>query len=306
MFGSSFRRLTLVAAAIVAAAAAFLLPVPRDRALDAAMDLGHAPIFAMAALWCAPRLRRAGLRPVVLLVALLAALVGGLIEVAQSLTGRDASLTDVADDVAGGLAGALFAEALVADRARAALAAGGLLSLALPSALPALRLADCVEQRAEYPVLSSFERWIETDRWEGTNCRYGRSAEHATRGRWALRVELRPGQYPGLGLVWPPRDWSGYDRLRLDIFVDGSSPLELRLKVEDQRHNGGLSDRFQRVLHLAPGPHEVDVALRDVEAGPEGRRLDLRRVKQMRIFAVDLAEPRVIFLDDVRLVGGVP
>ena len=286
-------------------AVAFLAPVPRDRALDAAMDLGHAPIFAIAAIWALPRLKRAGVRRLVFVVLLLSAVIGGLIEGAQSLTGRDASFLDAADDVAGGLAGLLLGEAYAMRRHRAALAIGGMVALALPSAFPALRLSDCLEQRASLPLLSSFEHWIETDRWDATDCQFGRSAEHATLGRFSLRVELLPASYPGIGLVWPPPDWSGYGRLRFDVFVEGATPLDLRLKIEDQAHNGELTDRFQRVLHLLPGPHEIDIPLSDVEQGPEGRRLDLRHIGQMRLFAVDLRERRVFFLDDVRLVSGV-
>jgi hypothetical protein len=82
-----------------------LLFVPLPRALNTpvfrqAFDLGHAPLFAvlfLAAFWLLkPRVRRAGL-----VAALVSAAAGGLTELVQLATSREASVGDLALDVVG-------------------------------------------------------------------------------------------------------------------------------------------------------------------------------------------------------------
>jgi hypothetical protein len=156
-------------------------------------------------------------------------------------------------------------------------------------------------QRLHPARLGTFEDALELDRWSFDHSRGERSREHATEGRFALRVELQPGRYPGAGLISPPPDWSAYSRLRGDVFVEGEAPLALRVKVEDERHTHQLSDRFQRVLTLPPGATHLEILLEDVAQSPQGRRLDLRHVAQLRFFAVDLGAPRVFFIDNLAL-----
>jgi VanZ family protein len=305
--GYQKRRLA-VGVGVAVVLGALLAPFPpASRLVDSLTDVSHVPLFAAVALGAAHWLLRRGVRSGAALVLAWMAAVGlGLaIEVLQELVGREASKADLWADAAGAAAGVMIAAARfpVGERRRrgwwwTAAAAAALAG----SVWPALRLGDVARQRLRPARLGTFEDGLELDRWSFDGSRAVRSPDHATQGRYSLRVELRRGRYPGAGLTSPPPDWSAYAAVRCDLYLEGDAPLDLRVKVEDEEHNGQFSDRFQRVVRLAPGASRVEIALADVAAGPRGRRLDLSRVAQLRFFAVDLDAPRVLFLDDLRLV----
>jgi hypothetical protein len=230
----------------------------------------------------------------------LAVAAGLAVEVLQELVGREATRADLQADAAGAAAGVLAGWSAGAPGRALRMALAGAAALA-GCAWPTLRLVDVARQRRDPARLGRFEDALELDRWSFDRSRGGRSREHATEGRFALRVELRPGRYPGAGLTAPPPDWSAFARLSADVFLEGGTPLELRVKVEDESHNHQLSDRFQRVITLPPGASRIEIPLEDVAGGPHGRRLDLEHVAHLHFFAVDLRAPRVFFVDNVTL-----
>jgi VanZ family protein len=298
-----YHRPALALLGVLLLAVALFGPLPRGRTMDALTDLGHVPLFVGLSAWLMVRRRRAGWSLPAAGAAVWSAAVGlGVaVEVLQSLVGREASVGDVWADAVGALAGILLAAARERAGRVALLIAGAALAALAGTAWPALRLLDVVRQRLHAGRLAGFEDALELDRWDFRECRATRVREHATQGRFALRLALQPGRFPGAGLDSPPPDWSGHSRLAADVYLDGDSPLDLRVKVEDERHDGRLEDRFQRVVRLAPGPSRIEIPLSDVAAGPQGRLLDLRHVAQLRFFAVDLPGPRVLFLDNVAL-----
>ena len=289
---------------------ALLAPFPpAGRPVDALTDLTHVPLFAAVAAGAAQWLRRRRVRSVASLVLawIFAVTLGLVIEVLQKLVGREASLGDLWADAAGAAAGVCLAATAAPfrpPRRRGLWWAAAAAAALLGSAWPGLRLGDVARQRLRPSRLGTFEDGLELDRWSFDGSRAARSQDHATEGRYSLRVELRPGRYPGAGLTSPPPDWSAFAAVRCDLYLEGDAPLDLRVKVEDTEHNGQFSDRFQRVVRVSPGASRVEIPLADVAAGPRGRRLDLSHVAQLRFFAVDLEGPRVLFLDGLTLVEG--
>jgi hypothetical protein len=293
----------LVAAGLVLAAAAFV-PLPRHPVADRLMDIAHAPLFAAGAWWWCRRLRGASIWNRVAGALVLAALFGGLVELAQMATGRLASARDLASDVLGAVAGCALA--LAGERAgalRASLGALALVALLASWWSPVLTLVDRGRQWRALPLLASFEDDLELVRWRCEGCTIARDDGHATDGRSSLRVRFGRRRYPGVGLVAPFADWTPYRAVRFDLYVEGSDPVRLRVKIEDDAHDGTPEDCFQRTLDLAPGPHRVEIDLHDVANGPRGRRLDLARLKLWKVFAVRPPQARTIFLDDVRLLA---
>jgi hypothetical protein len=283
-----------------------LVPLPRDRALRAVGDLGHAPLFGLLALALyGPLRRRFGARPLVPVVAafLLAVLAGSAVEVIQGAVGRHAGLEDAAADGLGALAALAWMEGARAAALprRLGLTAVGFAALGLASAEPALNLVDTVCQRLEMPLLSSFEHPLEMSRWSFYRSRGSRVKEGPTHGSRALRVDLEPGDFPGATLVWPPPDWAAWRSLRVDVDLDTGEPLPLTVRVEDARHRRPNTDVFERVLPVWPGRQEICVALSDVAAGPVVRRLDLRRVTHLEFYVAHLSRPRSFHLDHLRL-----
>lgn len=305
------KRGTAVCLAAVAASGILLtMPAPgRGRGVHSLLDLAHAPAFAGLTwivlrggrAWLPRTPWRAGLTAWTLVV-----LFGGAMELVQGLTGRQPSWRDAGANALGAAAGLLGTAAAARGGParpwrRAALIGGALALLAVPSAPPLLTLDDVARQGREMPRLASFERAAELARWDFRGCRAGRSGDHATDGAWGLRLDLEPGPFPSAVLDRPPRDWSGRDSLTFDAYLGPGPPLDLVVKVEDERHAPGAEDRFYRVVHLLPGARRVQIALSDVEQGPATRRLDLRRVARLELFAVDLPATRTVYLDDLRL-----
>jgi len=292
---------------LAASAAGVLLTVPvpsARREVQAALDLAHAPAFGVLALvalhagrsWLPGPARRAAAWAVV-------AVFGAVMEYAQSFSGRHPSWEDA-------LANALGAAAFLSwDAARGAATRGGRLALAAagaalvaaPSVPPLLTLADGAWQARDFPRLASFERPTELSRWDFRGCRAGRSHAHATDGVWSLRLDLAPGPYPAATLSSPPRDWSGRGELTFDAHLGPGPPLDLVVKVEDRRGGLRYGDRSERVVRLLPGPQRVRLDLAGVRRTASGGLLDLREVALLQLFAVDLASPRTLHLDDVRL-----
>jgi hypothetical protein len=235
-------------------------------------------------------------------------LFGALTELEQGYVGRGASWGDAVNDALGAAAGVLISMTL--QRPRLLVKLSGLflgVAIVLLAELDSLAtVIDLSRQRQVMPLLASFERKPDMDAWAPEAAGLQRVKTHATHGRCALRVDLRPAQYSGLVNFDPPADWSAYQELAFDIFVepagsDANTPLELIVKVADADHNGDYDDRFHRKRTLAPGPHTVRIPLADVVPLPSGRNLDLRKIEMLQFFTIDLAEPRTFYLDNIRL-----
>jgi len=285
-----------------------LVPLPRmGRAGIAVQDLGHVPIGAALALLAYVLLRGRGRRaaPVAAALALaLAVLVLAAVEVVQPLTHRTRSLADLE----AGALGAAGALAIVATWPRAPLVrvAGllaGVVLMGLGARPAATTLYDVWRQRRDAPMLASFEDDLELSRWWFGDAVGTRTGAHATAGLYSLRVDLHPARWPGATMGWPLADWRGYRALALDLYVDGTEPLDLVLKVSDAEHDGRYEDRFHETLHLEPGAHRVRVPLERIEAAPAGRRMDLGRIAGVQLFVDGLDRPRTFYLDALRLLG---
>ena len=49
------------------------------------------------------------------------------------------------------------------------------------------------------------------------------------------------------------------------------------------------------------GWNQIVIPLEQVENSPKTRKLDLRKVQKLAVFVYRLPQPRVIYIDDVRL-----
>jgi hypothetical protein len=124
---------------------------------------------------------------------------------------------------------------------------------------------------------------------------------HASDGGWALRIDLQPGEYPGVSLEHPLPDWSRYDVLRLDLVLDDGPPLVVVVKIEDRHHTGDYHDRFHQSTRLMPGENDVRVLLSEVARAPRDRPMDLTRIARVQLFTGRLDARRTLYLDNVRL-----
>jgi hypothetical protein len=153
-------------------------------------------------------------------------------------------------------------------------------------------------------VLSDFETRYQIDRWRSHGAVMFNDEEVRHGGRASLRVALAVRPYSGAFLEYFPGDWHGFGTLQLSVCNPSPEPLALFCRIHDQAHAEGdmdHEDRFSREFLFPPGWTTVTVDLGEVEAAPRNRRMDMGRIRGVGLFAVDLPQPRIVYIDDVRL-----
>ena len=286
----------------------------------AAWDAGHVPLFALfavAVLGVSRSVDRGRVWPRsrhYLLALLVTIVAGGAVEALQALGARDASLGDLARDAAGGAAALLLAWARDlraaggSQRKRAHPGPAVLLALVLlgvglaPLAVTALAY---VQRDAAFPVICDFEaRWeerfiigrdAELDREEPPNGWPG------ARGDRAARLTFLPAKYPALLVREPYPDWTGYDRLVFGVYSELEGEIELALRIHDAAHENDYHDRFNRMLAIPPGASRIEIALEEVRHAPREREMDLARIRNLALFAIEPSDSFSVFLDGFRL-----
>ena len=283
-----------------------------SRVADEMFNFGHLPLFGVTALvilwvlggrtWPVRERRKYA-------AAFAAALGLGVVTefIQLSMPGRYFEVQDIVYDALGAFTFLALVYPFSGLSRRSALewkaACAGVIAIAaVPIALAAL---DVRRMEGEFPLLGSFETRIEMDRWNTAECRAGRAREHASHGEYALKARLAPGEFPGISMKWLEGDWRGYERLCFDAFLEGDSPLAVTVRVHDEIHGKSelqsYSDRFNKRLVLQPGAQQIRIDLDEVKTAPQGREMDMGRVRNICVFAYRLGEERLVWFDHFRL-----
>lgn len=160
---------------------------------------------------------------------------------------------------------------------------------------------DTWEMEMNFPLLSSFETYFEMSRWTNSESESVRTKLHPTDREYSLKVFFHPGEYPGMSMNYLQHDWRGYKRLAFDVFLEGSSPLKITVRVNDKKHNNEYTDRFNKDFQLLPGPNHISTDIMDIMRSPKGRTMDLAETTNICFFAYKLKEPRTAYFDNFRL-----
>ncbi len=168
----------------------------------------------------------------------------------------------------------------------------------------AAALTDEYRARRQFPILGDFENPYELQRWTG-------SADRAIDGRivfageHAMRVSLGTTLYSGVSLEYFTGDWAGFSQLQCSIYNPDANPLSITCRIHDVVHIQGVQryeDRYNHSFILAQGWNTIRIDLEDVKKAPANRIMDMGHIRGVGIFATRLPRPRVIYIDDVRLV----
>ena len=165
-------------------------------------------------------------------------------------------------------------------------------------------LVDIHMARRSFPILADFETSIELERWSG-DARHERSREVHLSGHYALQVTFGTETYSGVSLNMFPRDWRTYNALEIGIYNPDQNIISMTCRIHDRIHVQGpqlYADRFNRRYTLQPGWNRILVLLRDVQQAPAGRRMDLRSVMAVGLFASRLDRSRTVYLAHSRLL----
>jgi hypothetical protein len=233
-------------------------------------------------------------------------LAGCAVELVQLLAGGDADPGDVLRDLAGILIALCICAAFGPWPVRTgqavrhgtprtlllALAAG----LTVASSWPLASLVRAYHQRAQaFPVIVDLAaNWsrpfvqLNHARLEQTG---DASVCAAPSSAGLVRLQLEPVRFPGISVIEPQPDWSGYDYLVLELYSTQPDPFGLTLRIHDARHDQAYTDRFNRRLTLAPGENRIRIPLARVRDAPAGRRMDMTDIAGIMLFAASPGRP---------------
>ncbi len=270
-------------------------------------DLGHLFCFALWTYLYLQWAARQNFWKQCLTVAGLALLIGGMTEILQLATGREASWNDLGKDLLGSSVGlVLFAPGRFEIgrwqlRSLQLVVVGVLIWSLLP--LGKVVVDDLIAWQ-QFPLLAGFETPFETSRWEG-NSRRRLNRNTVFSGAGSLRVRLNTDRYSGAFLVEFPRDWSPYRLLQLQVNNPDSEELLLHLRIHDQdhrKHGNAYRDRFSTSFKLQSGWNLLEISLEKVARAPRDRPMDMRRIAAVGVFVARLQQPRMIYIDEVKLL----
>lgn len=282
----------------------------RTRFWEALFDFGHAPLSGVVALLLRGLLARPtaarGERASLLAFGLTVAL-GAVVELVQNLQpDREPSWQDLWRDAAGAASFLLLRDAVAVGRSggdhRPWRAAGGwaaiLAGLALllaASATLARTVAIYAGRNRAVPTLFALDgAW-----WERALIDEGHS--RLTPGPGLARLDLAPGEYPGLTFDEPYPDWRGYRSLALTIVSDLDVPVPMALRVHDAAHTQRFEDRFNRRLLVQPGRNIFRIPLEEIRRAPRGREMDLAHIRGILLFTRRLDHRTHVYLGPLRL-----
>jgi hypothetical protein len=302
---------------VILLAAVVFFPGPGySRAIGAAHDFAHAPVFGIVCIvllaWmrAAPRMRALGLAQQYALAIGIASVLGIATEVAQAFTNRDASWVDVRSDILGACAFAGMFAAFDRRVERRALAiAGCVLGVAamiwhsLPLAVTAW---DYARREREFPVLLAGESVARNGFLEGMGANVAQRVLPApfarTPDEQALHLQFVSGQWLGVAIIEPSPDWSGYRMLSLDLANPGDAPLPVTLRVHDRAHDQRYADRFNRAFVLEPRQRTtLTIPLAEIERAPGERSLDLENVAGFVLFTTQEHAGRDLYVSRIWL-----
>ena len=168
----------------------------------------------------------------------------------------------------------------------------------------ATAVTDEYQARSQFPVLADFEYPFELERWTGAA---GRAIDDTIKhsGNHSMRVSMDTALYSGVSLSYFPGDWTGFSQFQCSIYNPNSDPLTLTCRIHDLAHTQGIQryqDRYNKSFTLATGWHTITIELETVKNAPIDRAMDMRHILGIGIFATRLPQPRVVYIDAVRLL----
>lgn len=180
----------------------------------------------------------------------------------------------------------------------------GSVGSAVGLAMAFLLLLGCSGGREGERVLLDFETDTELDglRWQ---CRVmcTLSDRYATHGAKSLRLELYPALYPGVAPLLTEHDWRGFEQLCFDVYNPHERTVRLEVRIDDRRDNPAYEDRYNGGVLLEQGMNSLCIPLASLTTSGTGRRLRLNDIRKLILFTPQPAEPLVLYLDYLRLVG---
>lgn len=155
-------------------------------------------------------------------------------------------------------------------------------------------------------VLADFEKGGK-NAFEGFD-RLALMADHATQGKTAGKIALDAKGF-GMGFSFGRGQnlggsWSKYDRLIVDVFIEGG-PVKVYCYARDDQAKT-YDTRFNLDLNLAEGKRTIEIPLGSMFRGRTTKPLDVDKLEWLSLSFTngEATKPATIYLDNIRLVKG--
>lgn len=163
-------------------------------------------------------------------------------------------------------------------------------------------MASCGRQNSNPYILADFESDSDLDHFHWTcHTLFALASEHATQGKYALKLDLFPSEYPGLRPELEKKNWSSYKSLSLDVYNPQSETVHLAVRIDDRADAPDYADRFNHEFELNPGANKVTIPFDELVTSGTKQKLNLGAIQQLLFFLVDPKEKKELFFDYIRL-----
>jgi len=270
-------------------------------------NLGHIILFSLITFsiykfW--PSLQGMKVLSQVFYLIIITLVLGIIIESIQFFTEKGtADLIDIRRNFIGTFLGFVFAFT-ISKKNVSILLRGLAISIVIIEAIPTfLTAADEFNAFNSFPILSDFESELELSRWSGEED-FSINDSLKFNGKSSLKMIFGTADFSGVSLEYFPGEWDDYTFLKFNIYLPLNDSLEIICRIHDANHEKTIQayeDRFDKRFVLIKGWNEIVVSLKEVEASPKNRKMDLQNIKGVAIFTINHFKDTVVYLDFIRL-----
>lgn len=293
---------------------ALLMPLPvHGRVWFRIADLLHIPAFGVLNFLVLLIVRQHSVSPwrMPILVTALTITLSGLLEIAQGLLSRYASLDDLFRNALGAIASLLIFKSLEyrqSDHKRLGrvLIVAAFAVVVIATIPPTASIVDVYRQTTQFPVLASFSSRAELQRWWVSSARMKRKPIKWLDGTFALQVEYFPGKFPDIQLQELQRDWTQYRTLATELTHSPDSPSEtvvIQLRIADHLTRGDWEHALSDRIELKRG-ESIDwrFNFKAAQETLEGKdRIRLENIIYLEFMAVELEKQATVQFGKIRL-----
>ena len=172
-----------------------------------------------------------------------------------------------------------------------------------PPEITVLHFTPSINNTPEFFVLLDFELDSDLNRIEW-KCKtlFAFSEHYATHGKRSLKIEMFPGDYPGLQPLIEMKDWRYFASLRFDVFNPSLEPVELCIRIDDRKDTDGYNDRYNSTMILEKGMNAISIPLSSLYKNGSTTLLDLKSIEKVVIFLNRPEKKQIVYIDYLRLV----
>ena len=109
------------------------------------------------------------------------------------------------------------------------------------------------------------------------------------------KITFLPAQYPTLAIEQPYSNWTNREKLYINIYSDNDTTVSLVLRINDVHHNYSFDDRYNTDFKVNPGLNLIAIPLADVVRAPKSRPMNMKKITNLAIFAVNPPKPFTLY-----------